>query len=141
MSSEAKNALLIFLPTLLAGINPLGVQVLGVFIGVDIITGIVSSVRVDGWRKITSKSLAFGITFKMLMVLIPLLVAWTGKGIGIDLTTMATWSLNVLIVSESLSIIGNIQQIKTGEPIEEIDAVMLITNRIKKVLAKLVETK
>jgi hypothetical protein len=141
MTAEVKNAMLIFLPALLAGINPLGVQVLGVFIGLDILTGVISSIRVDGWHKITSKSLAFGITFKMLMVLIPLLVAWTGKGIGIDLITMATWSLNVLIVSESLSIIGNIQQIKTGEEIQEIDAVMIITNRLKKFLEKFVETK
>jgi phage-related holin len=137
MKSEIKNAILIFLPTILAGINPLGVKVLTAFIFIDIATGVISTVRVDGWDKLSSRSFSFGIVFKMFMVLIPLLVAWTGKGVGIDLTSMAVWALNLLIVSEALSILGNIQQIKTGEAIAEVDAVKLISDRIKKVLESL----
>ena len=134
MTLTFKNWLLATIPLILAGFNKTSVAILGVFIVLDIITGLLSAYRVNGKREITSKNLSFGILFKMLLILIPLLVVWTGKGVGIDLMVFGVWSLNILIVSEALSILGNIQEIKTGKEVPEIDAVNMLFEKLRKIL-------
>jgi uncharacterized membrane protein len=76
-----------------------------------------------------------------MMLLIPMIVVLTGRGIGLDLHMLAVWSLNMLIVSEALSIIGNIQEIKTGKEVAEMDAVNLILGKIRNVLIDFLEKK
>lgn len=139
MTLTFKNWLLATIPVILAGFNTTSVAVLGIFILLDIVTGLLSSYRVNGKRDITSKSLSFGILFKMLLIMIPLLVVWTGKGVGIDLMVFGVWAMNILIVSESLSILGNIQEIKTGKEVPEVDAVNMLFSKIREVLMQLLK--
>ena len=126
-------------PFMLAGLDKTSVMILTIFLMIDVTTGLISSVRMGGWKKLSSRTLSFGIIFKMLTLLIPLVVVWTGKGIGLDLMIFAVWAINLLIVSEALSIIGNIYTIKTGEPVKELDAVNLILTKFKKTLIGFLE--
>jgi len=139
LTAGFKNLMIGFIPFLLAGLDQTSIAILSAFLVVDVITGLIATVRVGGWRKLTSRTLSFGILFKFLVLLVPLVVVWTGKGIGLDLSMFAIWAINMLIVSEALSIIGNISTIKTGEPIKEIDAVNLILNKFKSLLMSFLE--
>ena len=126
-------------PFILAGLDKTSIVVLTVFLMLDVTTGLIAAVRMFGWNKLSSRTLSFGILFKMLILLIPLIVVWTGKGIGFDLEMFAIWSINLLIVSEAISIIGNIHTIKTGQAVKELDAVNLILKKFKKVLVNFLE--
>lgn len=134
LSSGLKNFIILTVPFILAELSIQSVAILSVFLVLDVITGIISSVRVYGTGKLNSKTFSFGILFKFLILFIPIIVVWTGKGIGLDLLMFAVWAINMLIVSEALSIIGNISTIKTGEPVKEIDAVNIILGKFKKIL-------
>lgn len=105
----------------------------------DIITGILRAGTIKGWASVTSSSFGFGIAFKALIILIPLIVALTGKGIGIDLLFMAKGALSMLIVSEAYSIIGNIYSIRTGKDQEEFDAVNWSIARVREILLKILK--
>jgi phage-related holin len=135
------NTIYTLVTLILTVLNPEAVMILSVFILIDIMTGIFADARIKGVNKITSKRLSFGILFKLMMLLIPMIVVLTGRGIGLDLHMLAVWSLNMLIVSEALSIIGNIQEIKTGKEVAEMDAVNLILGKIRNVLIDFLEKK
>lgn len=139
MKSELKNLIITVVPVILAGLDQRSIIVLTTFVFLDIFTGLILTIRIDGFKKISSKTLSFGIIFKLLILLIPFILVWTGKGIEIDLTILAVWSINLLIVSEALSILGNIHSIKTGERTKEIDAVNLIFLKLRKFLLGLLE--
>lgn len=131
MTSTIKNFILITIPTVLINLNPVSVGVLGAFILIDIITGVGSTLRIKGKRGISSRSFGFGILFKLLMILVPVILVWTGAAIDLDLHFIATWALNLLVISEALSILGNIQEIKTGEEIHEMDALTIILKKVR----------
>lgn len=136
---EIKNWILGIIPILLAGINETSVVVLTVFIFLDVVTGIISAIRIGGWHKLSSRTMSFGIVFKMLLLLIPFLLVWTGEGIGVDMMKLAVWSMNLLIISEALSILGNIQEIKSGVETKEIDAVNLMFKKIRSIFLQILE--
>lgn len=138
-NTTIKNIMVGFIPFLLGGLSHTSILVLTIFLIVDVLTGIIASVRVDGIRKLSSRTLSFGILFKFLILLVPLIVVWTGIGIGIDLLVFAVWSINMLIVSEALSILGNISTIKTGQHVQEVDAVNIVFKKIRKLLISFLE--
>ena len=138
-SANFKNILVGFLPFLLAELNHTPVAILSVFLIFDVLTGVMATVRVDGVRKLSSRTFSFGILYKFFVLLIPMIVVWTGKGIGLDLLMFAIWALNLLIVSEALSILGNIYTIKTGKYSEEVDVVNMIIKKMKEMLMSFLE--
>ena len=135
------NTIYTLVTLILTVLNPEAVMILSIFILIDIMTGVIADARIKGATQITSKRLSFGILFKLMMLLIPMVVVLTGQGIGLNLHMLAVWSLNMLIVSEALSIIGNIQEIKTGKEVAEMDAVNLILGKVRKVLIDFLEKK
>lgn len=134
-----KNWILTFIPLILAGLDMTNMTILGVFIFLDIITGVISSVRLNGWSTFSSRTLSFGIIFKLFIILVPLIVVWAGQGVGFDLHIIAVWSMNILILSEALSILGNIHTIKTGVTVKEVDAVNSMFKKLRSVLVGLLE--
>lgn len=139
LTAGFKNLMIGFIPFLLAGLNETSITILSVFLLLDVITGVISTIRIDGIKKLSSRTFSFGILFKFMILLVPLIVVWTGKGIGLDLLTFAIWAINMLIVSEALSILGNISAIKTGERVKEIDALNLIITKFKNILTSFLE--
>jgi len=109
-------------------------QVLVTLMFVDMITGIMKSGKLNGWRSIKSSLMAFGFTSKLALLLVPVVIALAGKGINIDLLFLATGAITVLVLSETYSILGNIQAIRTGKEVPEFDVVGIMIKKIRETL-------
>ena len=120
------------------GITEMSVFVLTSFILLDIITGILKSGSIYGWKAVKSSTLQRGVIAKCLVILIPIIIALTGKGVGLELSIFAQSIINVLILSEAYSVIGNIYAVRTGNDKSEFDAVAFVISRVKNVLKKII---
>ena len=118
---------------------PESIGMLTILIVVDIITGIVKSGVLHGWRTIRSSRLAAGTLSKMLLLLIPVTLAVAGKGVAIDMTSLAQGSITVLILSQLYSVIGNIHAVQTKSEKNEFDAVSFILRSIRELLERFME--
>ncbi len=124
-----KNAL--YLPVILLGLPSESYTILGVFIGIDMILGIARTGIIYGGKHIRSYRFSVGLISKLLMITVPLLVVWTGRGVGINLFVIADWSLRALILSQAYSIFGNIYAIHIRKDVPEFDAVSWILRKIQ----------
>ena len=120
------------------GVTPISVLMLSILILTDIFFGILKSASLHGWRSIQSNILQRGILAKVLVIFVPTTLAFTGKGIGIQLGMLAQSVINVLILSELYSIIGNIYAIRTGHEKVEFDAVAYVLSGMKNVLKSVI---
>ena len=132
---------LIFMPILTyTNLSHEIVGILSILILVDLVTAIIRELLVTSGR-FMSRTLWVGVASKGLLILIPLLIALTGKGIGLDLTRLAQLSLSALIVAELYSIIGNIIQIrKNDKTIDEQDAVTMVIKAIESAIKTILTT-
>lgn len=130
-----------YIPAFLLGLPHEGVIALTILIIIDVLTGVLKVARIQGARAITSRSFASGILFKCLIVMIPIVIAIAGKGIGVDLSFMAKGALSMLVLSETYSIIGNIYSIKTGKEEKEFDAVSYSINKVRETVLSLLTKK
>jgi len=113
------------------GISLDNFSILAVFMLADTILGITRVAVVHGGRAIKSYRLVSGLVSKMSILLIPLVIAHTGKGIGLDLHYIATAALSILILSHAYSILGNIHSIYLKRDVYEFDAVSWALTRIQ----------
>lgn len=120
-------------------ISPEGYWILGVLMIADTITGVIRSGVIRGWQSITSKELSIGVLAKGTLILVPLLIALAGKGIGFDLTFLATSTLNILILAELYSSISNIESIRRRKDVLEFDAVNYMLDKIRTLLEQTVK--
>ena len=137
-----KNGL--YLPSLLIAIGlqeqtAWSITILTILMLVDFVTGIAASYKINGWCSITSERMTAGVISKLIILLIPFIIAITGKGIGIDFMVYVQWSLVILILSEAYSNAGNIQSFRTGKKILEVDAVSLLLSKIRKLFYQLIK--
>ncbi len=123
------------------GLSHESIVVLSILILLDIITGVAKAGVVKGWRTITSSRLAAGVLAKSLLVLVPIILAMGGKGIGVDLTIMAQGALTVLILSELYSVIGNIHAVQSKKEKNEFDAMSIVVFWVREVLENTLKTK
>ena len=130
-----KNVL--YVPAFFLGMSMHSFSILFVFIMLDMMTGIWRVYVIQGGEAIKSRHAINGLVSKMLFIVIPLIIAYTGKGMGVDLTALATGCLGLLIASTGYSVIGNIYTIRTGSVVVEFDAVRFILVRIRDLLDKL----
>ncbi len=130
-----KNAL--YVPAFFLGMSMHSFSILFAFIVLDMITGIWRVYVLQGGEAIKSRHAINGLVSKMLFIVIPLIIAYMGKGMGVDLTALATGCLGLLIASTGYSVIGNIYTIRTGSAVVEFDAVRFILVRIRDLLDKL----
>ena len=138
METIMKN--LMYIPAFFAGLVSADqdtITALIILMGIDIITGIIKSGKVKGWTSIKSTILAAGLLSKLILLLIPLIVAYTGKGIGLDMVFLVKGTITVLILSEAYSSLGNIQAVRTGKEVPEFDAIAILIKSIRKTLLKL----
>ncbi len=101
---------------------------------IDVFTGILQNTTTHGRKSCKSIFAVAGLTTKLIVVLIPAVIALIGKGICIDMTWLVRVSIHALIVAEGISIIGNIQSFITKEDIPEFDAISLLLAQIRKFL-------
>lgn len=110
--------------------------ILAFFMILDTVTGIIRAGIIRGWRSITSHLASVGILAKCLLILVPLLVAVAGHGVGLNLDIIARGALNILILSELYSILSNIQSIKQRKEVKEFDAVNYLLGTLRDWLEK-----
>lgn len=120
------------------GLTQVSMQVLSTLIAVDVTTGIVKAWALHGGISIKSSIFQRGIIAKCLLMLAPLTLALMGKGLGFSTSVIAQSTLNLLILSESYSIIGNINAVRTGEEKVEFDAVSFVLAKVKEFLKRII---
>jgi len=89
--------------------------------------------------KVSFKILFFGLSTKMLVLLIPMTLALVGKGLNYDFTPMVNVVLKVLVVAEGISIFTSMYSIKTKQKVENIDFISMLLNSIRKGLTKILK--
>lgn len=113
--------------------------ILGAFIIFDVITGILKAFFIHGGSAVKSSVLERGVIAKLLLVFVPIGIALAGKAVGVELSSVAQDTINVLVLSELYSIIGNIYAVKTGIDKEEFDAVAYVLGQLKNLLRTLIK--
>ena len=117
-------------------IDPEVVESLIILMVFDSIFGIAKAPYLG--NKFSFRILYFGLVSKMLIILIPMTLALVGKGLKTyDFTIMVDLVLKILLVSEGLSIITSMYEIKTRKKAENIDLVTMLLSSIRKGLFSL----
>ena len=103
-------------------------------LAIDYATGIMKARRIG--ESVTSNKMKYGVASKLILLLIPITVAFGAKGVGIDLTNLVFVSIWLLLFSEMYSILGNIVCYTKGVYLPEIDAPSIIAKQIRSYLLK-----
>jgi len=136
--SEAYTTWMIIYNTLLAGfamfltylgLNKEAFTLFAALLFIDYLTG-VGKAGVLG-QSITSNKMKYGIASKMVLLFIPIVLAIGAKIIKHDAEDILFVGINILVLSEVYSIIGNIYSMRTKEELPEIDAVAAIGKFIR----------
>ena len=119
-----------FVSTLMyLGLNQEAIVGLAVLLTIDMVTGVAKEYKLG--RVPQSRRFTNGIISKAVLILIPFIMAISGKAVNIDLTVIVYVVINALILSEAYSSIANIYTISTGKEVEEFDAMSLILKFIR----------
>lgn len=116
------------------GVNAETMFILAVLLAIDWFVGISKAYVVK--EQVTSKRSINGILSKASLLIIPIAVGLGAKAIHMDAEILLNTCINLLILSEVYSIIGNVYAMKTGENLPEMDAVSMIGERIRKTMEK-----
>lgn len=108
--------------------------ILGALLLIDYVTGIWKAKRIKA--DITSRKMKYGIISKFSLILIPFALALAAKGVTVDAKEILFVGMNILILSELYSVIGNIYAIREGEELPEYDALAAIGKKIRSLLIK-----
>ena len=112
------------------GFNPEVLVIFTILMVIDLITGIVRSIMVDGGSTFTSTAIRDGIFKKILLLGAIFTLGLAGRGVGFDLSPLIQASITVLILAETYSILGNIHSARTGKTKNEFDAVSFILKKL-----------
>jgi toxin secretion/phage lysis holin len=121
------------------GFTAESLSILTILMLFDILTGVSRAYCNEGGSAIRSAILRKGLLAKFLLFSGLLATALTAKGLGYDSVLYAQGIINVLMLGELFSILGNIHSIKTGQPKVEFDALTWMLNRVKGMLDKLIK--
>ena len=119
------------------GIKTGTVKVLFYLMAIDSLLGIIKALRLG--YKFSFKRLGWGMVVKISLLVIPMILALIGRGLGIDFSLFVVAAMNILIVNEGISCITNILSIKTKKQIENNDYVTLLLHSIRKLLEGLIQ--
>lgn len=130
-----------YLPAILLGLSIESYTILAILMVIDTIFGVTRVLVVHGGVHIKSYKLTAGITAKLSILLLPLLIAWVGRGANIDLSMIARGTLGVLILSEFYSILGSMYSMRIMKDVPEYDAVSAVIRSVRNIIEKLIKTK
>ncbi len=128
-----------FVTTEYLGFNPEALSVLIVLMSVDVATGVIRACAQEGCRSIKSSIGMRGVLAKILVLTGLFCVALAGKGVGFDMNGLVQGAVNIFILSELYSVLGNIHSARTGKKKNEFDAVAYMLNSVKDLLRKYVK--
>ena len=143
MIEQAPAATLIknlgYVPAILLGISADSYTILAMFMIIDTFLGVTRVMVVHGGKDIKSYKLTAGIIAKLCVVTVPLLTVWAGRGVGLELLTLAQWSVGALILAQFYSIMSNIYSIHLRKDVVEFDAVSFILLKLRTIIEQLIK--
>ena len=104
---------------------------------IDMLTGTLKAYRIK--ENITSRRWIAGFLSKLVVLLVPFTIALMAKGVDFDVKWFIGFSLSIMVIAEAYSILGNIYTFKTGEAVEEIDAVSAIIKVLRNFIENMIE--
>lgn len=113
------------------------VKVLFYLMVMDTFLGIIKTIVLN--NKFSFKKLAVGFVSKLAVLVIPTALALMSKGLDYEFNWCVTIVMDLLIVSDGISIISNIIAIKTKKEVENFDAMTLILKSIRNRLIQLLK--
>lgn len=122
------------------GFEPESITIFMILMTLDIVFGTIRAGVVDGWRSVRSALLSRGVVAKLLLLGVPVTCALAIKGVGYPPEILAQGVVNVLILSEAYSVLGNIHSALSRAPKNEFDAVAYVLSLIKTLLDKATRT-
>ena len=117
------------------GLDVFAFTALGYLLFIDYVTGVLKAKSLH--HRITSNKMKYGIVSKFSIVLLPFVLALAAKAMGAEAGTFLYVGMNILILSEVYSIIGNIYTLRTHEELPEYDAVAALGRWILRYLLRL----
>jgi len=102
---------------------------------IDLLTGTMASFIAK--ETVTRAKFIAGFMSKLLMFVVPIVIAIVAKVHGGELNWFIKWTVIVLSVSEAISIFNNLLKSKGQKPLPEMDAISLIAKKLRELLEKL----
>jgi phage-related holin len=115
---------------LFAGLNSEAFYILSVLLIIDFMTGIWKAHALE--QNVTSNKMKYGVISKLSLLIIPIAIGLGVRALGQSASQLLLISINILILSEMYSIIGNIYSARTGQELPEFDALSMIAKSIRK---------
>lgn len=119
-------------------LDPTVMVILAVLMTFDTLTGIARNVILHGRSSFNTHALEFGIFKKLLFLTLPIVLSLAGKGVGMEVEVIATWSVKALIISEVISSIANIRSIQKRKEVKEFDVIGYILDTLQHLLEKII---
>lgn len=116
------------------GLNGESFFLFSVLLIIDYMTGVAKAYRLG--HRITSNRMKYGVLSKLSLLLIPIVLAIGAKAVGADFKTVLMVGINILVLSEIYSTIGNIYSIRTKDELPEYDVVAMLGKRIRNILIR-----
>jgi len=111
------------------------VKVLFYLMVIDTILGVVKTIVLK--KAFSFKVLALGFVSKLAVLLIPMALALMSKGLNYNFKWFVTIVMDLLIVSDGISIFSNAIAIKTKKEVENFDALTTVLKAIRNALIQL----
>ena len=111
--------------------------ILLVLMCMDSIVGAVKSVRLG--YDFQFKIMLWGITMKMIFLMIPVVLALMGQSLGYNFTNAVNVTMAILTVSEGYSIISNIHMAHTKEEVKKMDIISTLLIAIRNTMKRFVK--
>lgn len=111
------------------------VKVLFYLMVMDTFLGVIKTIVLN--NQFSFKKLVLGFVSKLAVLLIPTALALMSKGLNYNFKWFVTIVMDLLIVSDGISIISNIIAIKTKKEVENFDAMTLTLKAIRNGLIQL----
>lgn len=97
------------------------VKILFYLMIIDTLIGVIKTIALN--NRFVFKKLLLGFVSKLAIILIPMAVALMGKGLSYDFSLFVTVVLDIIIVSEGISIFSNAIAIKTKKEVQDFDPI------------------
>jgi len=118
-----------------AGLDVEVFSVFAVLLIFDYVTGVGKAKRLG--HAITSNKMKYGVVSKLSLLIIPLTLGLAAKGMKMEAENVLYVGMNILILSEVYSIIGNTYSIRTKEELPEYDVLASFGKKIRNRLIKM----
>jgi len=107
---------------------------------IDTISGIIKNTSLG--NRFDFKVLFFGVCSKLMVLLVPMVVALVGKGLSssYNFIPILDGILKILIISEGLSVITNFYVVKTKKEVKNFDIITLLLSKIRGIFTGFVKS-